>query len=891
VLDNRFYAFEEIERKWQARWEEEGLFKVASDDPRPKYYVLEMFPYSSGRIHMGHVRNYSIGDAVARFMRMRGYKVLYPMGFDAFGLPAENAAIKSAREKGAAVSPAAFTQQCIDDMIAGLKRMGYSYDWERFLATCYPDYYKWNQFVFLKMFERGLTYRKKAAVNWCPDCNTVLANEQVIDGKCWRHTETKVELRQLTQWFFKITHYADELLTELDNLTGWPEYVRIMQRNWIGRSEGCLVNFELADPRPDEDRYIPIFTTRPDTLYGVTFMVFAPEHPRTLEISRGTPQEAAVRDFVNRIGLQDHGVRTAEDREKEGIYLGREAINPLTGERVRLYSANFVLMEYGTGCIMAVPAHDQRDFEFAKKYGIPIRAVIRPESENAISPAQKALIEDWLNADMPDDGTGMGGAYIEPGIQVNSGPFTGIPSTEGIRKIADYVEEKKLGHKTVQYKLRDWLISRQRYWGTPIPVLYCERCGIVGEKEENLPVLLPTDVNFATGGNPINTSPTFVTAPCPQCGAPARRETDTMDTFVDSSWYFLRYCDARNDSQPFSPQRVAEWVPVDQYIGGVEHAIMHLLYARFFTKVLRDLGYLNIGEPFKNLFTQGMVCMEAPYCPQCNTAMPVDMPVDGKCPRHGCPVEMRSVKMSKSLGNIVDPSELVERLGADALRLFILFASPAEKELDWSDKGVEGASRFLNRIWRYIMANGEKLREGRCLCEATPFAPGENAAAKSLHRMTHVTIGRVTNDISQRFHFNTAIAACMEFLNAIADFEITGDEVSKKSAFIAVKTLLLLLSPMAPHLMEELWAELACAGSITQQTWPEYDEKAAALEEVEIVVQVNGKVRAHIMIPVDADEAFVREKALADERVRHFTGGKPLLKAIYVPKKLFNVVV
>jgi len=891
VQDNRFYPFEEIEHKWQSRWAERNLFKTANDGKRPKYYVLEMFPYPSGRLHMGHVRNYTIGDAMARFMRMKGFDVIYPMGFDAFGLPAENAAIKAAREQGIALDPAAFTQRCMDDMVAALKRMGYSYDWDRFLATCYPEYYKWNQLVFLRMFEKGIAYRKKAAVNWCPDCDTVLANEQVIDGKCWRHTETTVEIRQLTQWFFKITDYAEELLNELDNLTGWPEHVRTMQRNWIGRSDGCLVNFELADPRPGEDKNLPIFTTRPDTLYGVTFMVIAPEHPRAFEMAKGTPQESAVREFINRVAIQDRSVRTADDREKEGVWLGREAINPLTGDRIKLFTANFVLMEYGTGCIMAVPAHDQRDFEFAKKYNIPIKIVIRPESEKTISQQQKTYIEEWLRAGMPDDGSGMKGAFIEPGILHNSGLFTGIHSTEGIGKISQYVADKKIGNKTVQYKLRDWLISRQRYWGTPIPIIYCEKCDAVGEREENLPVVLPTDVSFDAKGNPLRTSKTFIDTRCPKCGAPAKRETDTMDTFVDSSWYFLRYCDPKNTEQPFSPEAEQKWMPVDQYIGGVEHAIMHLLYARFYTKVLRDLGFVKCGEPFKNLFTQGMVCKEAPFCPQCNTAIPVNNLTDGKCSRHCCNVEMRSVKMSKSLGNTVDPSALINKLGADSLRLFILFASPAEKELEWSDQGVEGASRFLNRIWRYIMANKEALREGKRLCAQSPFNPNENEAAKKLHRMTHIAIGRVTSDISQRFHFNTAIAACMEFLNGITSFEIKEDEITKKAAFEAVKTLLLLLAPMAPHLMEELMEELGCEDSIATQPWPEFDAQAAAFDEVDIVVQVCGKIKAHLMIPAEADETFVRERALADTRVQQALGGKPIRKAIYVPKKLFNIVV
>ena len=887
----RFYPFGEIEKKWQKYWEENKLFHTKSDDQHPKYYVLEMFPYPSGKLHMGHVRNYSIGDAMARFFRMQGFNVLYPMGFDAFGLPAENAAIKAARKQGTPLDPADFTQKCIEDMVQSLKTMGFSYDWKRFLATCYPDYYKWNQLIFLKMFEKGLAYRKQAAVNWCPDCSSVLANEQVIDGKCWRHTDTNVEVRQLTQWFFKITSYAEELLSELDNLKGWPEHVRIMQKNWIGRSEGCLVNFELADPRQGEDKIIPIFTTRPDTLYGVTFMVFAPEHPCTLQYSRGTPHEAQVKDYVNRAVLQDRSVRTAEDREKEGVWLGREAVNPLTGDRVKLYTANFVLMEYGTGCIMAVPAHDQRDFEFAKKYNIPIKVVIRPEKKENIPHDQLQLVEDWVNQDCPEHGSGMKGAYILPGIQVASGPFTGIQSTEAIPQIIDYVQKNNLGQRSIQYKLRDWLISRQRYWGTPIPIVYCDKCGAVGVPEEQLPVTLPKDVSFKMGGNPIKTSSGFVDTTCPQCGGSAKRETDTMDTFVDSSWYFQRYCDPKNDRLPFSKQADEKWMPVDQYIGGVEHAILHLLYARFFTKVLRDLGYTKYGEPFKNLFTQGMVCKDTPYCPQCAAALPVSSVKNGKCPRHGCDVEMRIVRMSKSLGNIVSPAVLIEKYGADALRMFILFAAPAEKELEWSDKGLEGCSRFLNRLWRYVIKNQQLLKQSKVLCEAAPFDPGNNPNAKNLYRKTHITIQRITSDISQRFHFNTAIAAAMELLNNIASFDINESELSQKTAFIAVKTLTLLLSPIAPHICEEIWNKLGYTQSISLESWPPFDQKAATFEQITIVVQVNGKVRSRLTVEADTSEEIVKNKALSDPHVQKHIQGKTIRKAIYVPGKILNIVI
>ncbi|MBN1901354.1 leucine--tRNA ligase, partial [Candidatus Sumerlaeota bacterium] len=571
--------------------------------------------------------------------------------------------------------------------------------------------------------------------------------------------------------------------------------------------------------------------------------------------------------------------------------LGREAINPLTGERVKLFTANFVLMEYGTGCIMAVPAHDQRDFEFAKKYDIPIKVVIKPENKLCMSLNQRLLVEEWVDKDCPDDGAGMKGAYVEPGVQVNSGPFNGIHSTNAIKDIAAYVAENKWGETSIQYKLRDWLISRQRYWGTPIPIIYCDKCGAVPVPETDLPVLLPKDVDFAAGGNPINASPSFVKTKCPKCGGEARRETDTMDTFVDSSWYFQRYCDPHNKNLPFSREEDENWMPVDQYIGGVEHAILHLLYARFFTKALRDLGFTENSEPFLNLFTQGMVCKETPFCPQCNAALPVDSLVDGKCPRHKCAVEMRSVKMSKSLGNTVDPATLIERLGADALRLFILFASPAEKELEWSDQGVDGASRFLNRIWRFVETNLEILREGKKLCDASPFDPGDDPQAKALNRQAHISIKRMTSDISERFHFNTAIAAAMELLNAITTFPVTHDDLAKKALFTAVKNLILLLSPMAPHLMEELWSRIGFTESLALQSWPEYDEKSAAFEEITIVVQICGKVRSRLTVPAEATEEFVKQLAMSDPNIMRHIEGKPVKKAIYVPQKLLNLVV
>ena len=867
MSSEQIYPHAECDLKWQAYWEQHQMHVTRDDDPREKYYVLEMFPYPSGKLHMGHVRNYTIGDSIARYLRMSGKNVLYPMGFDAFGLPAENAAIKSALEKGVALNPAEFTESCIRDMIEALKRMGYSYDWDRFLATCRPDYYRWNQWIFLKMFEKGLVYRKSAAVNWCKDCGTVLANEQVHDGACWRHTETPVEIRQLEQWFFRITAYASELLEEVKRLAGWPEHVRVMQENWIGQSEGCLVVFHLEGNGAD----LPIFTTRPDTLYGVTFMSFAPEHPMIPEMVRGTGYEKPVTDFINRIVRQDRFLRTAEDQEKEGCFTGRYAINPLTGDRLPIYVANFVLMEYGTGAIMAVPAHDQRDFEFARKYGIALRTVIRPDDAvHAVSAEQKAKIADWAAAGFPLDGAGMKAAFVEPGVQMNSAPFDGIPSTEGIRRIAAFAEEKGYGNRTVQYKLRDWLVSRQRYWGTPIPIIYCENCGAVPVPAEQLPVVLPRSVDFSKEGNPLLTSGEWLKAACPKCGKEGRRETDTMDTFVDSSWYFLRYIDPHNERMPFDPDRVNAWIPVNQYIGGVEHACMHLLYARFFCKVLRDLGLLRIGEPFARLFTQGMVCKEHTF-------------------RDGA---TRSVKMSKSLGNTVDPAATLEKYGADALRLFILFAAPADKQLDWSDEGLEGNSRFLNRLWRYLGTNQEALRKGLEALGGAMLDPGDNPADRELDRKAHDTIRRVSQDLGERFHFNTAISAIMELSNALGTYSIReGDPASAACAASAFRTLVLMLAPMAPHVSEEMWQRLGNQESVFLQPWPACDRARLVLEEIPIVVQINGKVRGKVTVPAEASEEEVVRAALADANVQRHTQGKTVRKTIYAQKKILNIVV
>ncbi|MCX7014339.1 MAG: leucine--tRNA ligase [Candidatus Sumerlaeota bacterium] len=881
-----FYPHAEIEERWQKRWQAEGLFRAIMDRGKKKYYVLEMFAYPSGRLHMGHVRNYSIGDSVARYRRMAGYNVFYPTGFDAFGTPAENAAIKAARLTGEDVNPAKYTEQCCAQMEKALRALGCSYDWERQVVTSRPDYYRWNQWIFLKMLERGLAERRSAPVNWCDECQTVLANEEVVDGCCWRHTDTPVKVRQLEQWFFRITKYAGELLDDVDKLDGWPDHVRAMQRNWIGRSEGCVVNFRIeGDARP-----LPIFTTRPDTLYGVTFMAIAPEHPLLADLVKGAPHEAEVMAFRDRVLTQDRHLRAAEERAKEGVFIGRHAINPLNGERVPIFAANFVLMEYGSGCIMSVPAHDQRDFEFAKRFGLPIKVVIQPEGQTL-------------------DAATMEAAYVEPGVNVASGPFSGLPSEEAKRKIAEYVETQRWGTRTVEYKLRDWLISRQRYWGTPIPVIYCDTCGMVPVPYGQLPVLLPEDARFDTEENPLPHSESFVAAPCPKCGRPARRETDTMATFVDSSWYFFRYTDPKNDRLPFG-EEAEYWMDVDQYIGGVEHAVLHLLYARFFTKALRDLGLTKLGEPFRRLFTQGMVCQ------------------DYTNPRTG---ETRSLKMSNSLGNTVDPEPGMRHYGADALRVFILFASPADRQLDWSDQQLEGCYKFLNRVWRFVQTHVGALRSGRgfsvaevhkedaALAQDAALAErGLSPAHKLLNRKVHDTIRRVTEELEGRFHFNTAVSAIMELLNETSDYaqamdggkadtgkaNATGARKAKaaeagkagaaeanRALYEAVRALLLVLSPFAPHVAEEMWAMLGHPQSIFRESWPKWDESALALDTIEIPVQVNGKLRGRITVPADADNATIESAARSAAAIAPHLAGKQVRKVILVPKKLVNLVV
>jgi len=814
------YDFKKIERKWQKKWREELTFKIWEKSKKQKFYLLEMFPYPSGELHMGHMRNYAIGDTVARFLRMKGFNVLYPMGYDALGLPAENAAIEKK------IHPSAWTNRCIKKMKEQQKKMGLSYDWERLVITADPEYYRWNQWIFLKFYRKGLAYRKKAPINWCPQCETVLANEQVVNGKCWR-CEASAEVRSLEQWFFKLTDYAEELLQDLKKLKNWPERVKIMQENWIGRSYGTLVSFKLKG----FDSSIPVFTTRPDTLYGATFLTFAPEHPTVLELIAGTEYEKRVREFINRVVIEDRFTRTGEDKEKEGMFIGRYAINPLNGEEIPIYVANFVLMEYGTGVIMAVPAHDQRDFEFAKKYNIPIRQVIVP-TEGDLSKGEK-----------------LRQAYEGEGILVNSGQFDGVASPEASPKITQYLTKKGWGRKTVQYRLRDWLISRQRYWGTPIPIIYCDRCKIVPVPEDDLPVKLPTGVEFTGRGNPLAKSTAFVKCKCPKCGGPARRETDTMDTFVDSSWYFARYCSPHFKKLPFDKRKVKQWMPVDQYIGGIEHAILHLLYARFFTKALRDIGLYEIDEPFKRLLCQGMVIKDG-------------------------------AKMSKSKGNVVSVDEITQKYGADTARLFILFASPPEKDLEWSDEGVQGCYRFLNRVWSLV----RETENNRSETSIKTFSQEE----RELRRITHSAIKKVTEDI-ESFDFNTAISAIMELLNEIFDY-LRARRYSSELVK-SVEKVIVLLSPFAPHICEELWEVMGNRKNLIKESWPKYDSRAIRKEEMLIVIEVNGKVRSKMEVAVNLDEVKIKETAQSDERVRKYIQGKEVKKVIYVPKRLVNIVV
>lgn len=821
------YNPEEVEKKWQSYWAERNIYKVETDDSRAKYYVLEMFPYPSGRIHMGHVRNYCIGDVLARFKMMKGYNVLHPMGWDAFGMPAENAAIKNNSH------PATWTYENIREMRRQLKRLGFSYDWDREIATCDPSYYRWEQWLFIRMLEHDLVYRRKSIVNYCESCQTVLANEQVENGSCWRCGEPVVQKEQ-EGWFFRITKYAAELLEWCDKLTGWPEKVITMQRNWIGYSEGARILFEVEG----SDTVIEVFTTRPDTLHGATFLSLAPEHPLCLNLSRGTSQEVAVREFINRILTQDWQSRVGEDAEKEGVFTGAYCINPLNGRSLPIFVANFVLYEYGTGAVMAVPAHDQRDFLFAKKYGLDIVIVIQPEGE-LLDPKK------------------MEEAYVGPGFLVNSGDFDGMDNISAMKAIAERLSALGKGGLTVNYRLRDWGISRQRYWGAPIPVIHCPVCGIVPVPDDQLPVILPTEIEFPQSGrSPLPDLQWWVEVSCPTCGRQARRETDTMDTFVESSWYFDRYACPDYSQGMIDSKADFYWQPVDQYIGGIEHAILHLLYSRFFTKVLRDLGLKHWDEPFTNLLTQGMVIKDG-------------------------------AKMSKSKGNVVDPEELIEAYGADTVRLFCLFAAPPERDLEWTSEGVEGAYRFLNRVWSLVYQH-----RGRVLAE--PVKCSRSEKAESIRRLTHKTIKRVTEDITHRFHFNTAVAAIMEMINELS--RVTVEELEESEgvaeAFMeGLRTSVVLLSPFVPHVCEELWEALGGQPGLVRIPWPEFDLNLIKEHRLTIVVQVNGKKRAEITVPADASEESVKQAALAERNVQRFIEGKTVKKIVVVPGKLLNVVV
>ena len=822
------YAPHAIEEKWQKYWEENKSYKVEMDENKPKSYVLEMFPYPSGNLHMGHVRNYSIGDVLSRFRTMKGFNVLHPMGWDSFGMPAENAAIKHG------VAPKNWTLENIANMTRQLKALGLAYDWDREVATCKEDYYKWTQWFFELFYKKGLAVKKKSAVNWCNKCNTVLANEQVIDGKCWR-CDSVVEKKDLEQWFFKITDYADELLKDLDLLEGWPERVKTMQRNWIGRSEGLEMTFAI----PELNDEVAVYTTRPDTSYGVTFMALAAEHPLIEKICENNPKAAEIKAFCDRVRNQSDIERTSSESEKEGIFTGVHCINPYTGKTVEIWVTNYVLYDYGTGAVMGVPTGDQRDWMFADKYGIDKIVVVQPKGVNL-------KLEE------------MTCAYEEKeGELVNSGEFDGMEMHEAMAAIMDKAEAEGFGKRRVNYRLRDWLISRQRYWGAPIPVIYCPTCGEVLVPEEELPVRLPEDVKFDAGAkSPLATSEAFLNCTCPKCGGPATRETDTMDTFLCSSWYYLRYTDPKNDKLPFAKEINGYWGPVDQYIGGIEHAILHLLYSRFFLKVLRDAGLVDYAEPFSNLLTQGMVIKDG-------------------------------AKMSKSLGNVVSPEEILEKYGADTARLFILFAAPPERELDWSDQGVEGSFRFLNRVWRIIYTYLPQIEQKVTECDVTAL----NEADKELRRILHNTIKKVTSDIETRFNFNTAISSLMELVNALYAYKENAQEINAGLVYEATSALVRMLAPFVPHMTEELWKDaFGAAASVHAEQWPEYDEAALKVDNVEIVLQVNGKVRGRLVVPAEATAAELEKIALADANVQSHIGGAAVRKVICVPGRLVNIV-
>lgn len=821
---NERYNHIEIEGKWQKYWEDHNVFKTVEDESKKKYYVLEMFPYPSGKLHMGHVRNYSIGDVIARCLKMQGYNVLHPMGFDSFGLPAENAAI----QRG--VEPGKWTWSNIAEMEEQLKQLGLSYDWDREVQTCNPDYYKWMQWIFVQFYKKGLAYKKENPVNWCPSCQTVLANEQVVDGCCER-CKSPVGKKNLSQWYFKITDYAERLLDNLDKLEGWPTKVKIMQKNWIGKSIGAEIDFPIADT----DKLMKVFTTRADTLFGVTYMVMAPEHPYVMELVKGTEYEAPVLEYLDKVQHMNDIERTSTTNEKTGVFIGHYAVNPVNGKKVPIFISDYVLMGYGTGAIMAVPAHDQRDFEFAKKFELDIIPVVDPGTDEI-------------------DVNNLTEAFAAEGTMMNSGKFDGMNNKEAIEAVINWLDSEGIGKKTINYRLRDWLISRQRYWGTPIPMIYCEHCGWVPEKEENLPVLLPEDVEFTgTGASPLTTSAHFADCTCPQCGAAAKREMDTMDTFLDSSWYFLRYCDPKNADKIFDKEKVDYWMDVDQYIGGVEHAILHLMYARFFQMALHDLGLVKSDEPFTNLLTQGMVNK------------------DGR-------------KMSKSLGNVVSPEEIIKKYGADTARLFILFAAPPERELDWSDAGVEGSYRFLNRVWRLVYDFASNYQGG------SDDYVIKTAADKELNYVLNTTIKKVTEDVGGRFSFNTAISSIMELVNELYRYKELEDA---NQAFMkkAIETVVVILSPFTPHICEEMWEGLGYSNSLQDIAWPAYDEAALVKDTVEIVVQINGKVKEKLHVANGLSREDLEKEALSDDKVKALVDGKNVVKVIAVPNKLVNIVI
>jgi len=830
------YDHKTIEPKWQRLWDQRRLFHAPRDDKRTKYYILPFLPYPSGDLHMGHMRNYTIGDAVARFQRARGLNVFHPIGWDAFGLPAENAAILNKTH------PRTWTEQNTARMKEQLRRFGFSYDWEAELSTCEPEYYRWNQWFFLRMLEKGLAYRKKSRVNWCPQCQTVLANEQVVEGCCWRHEETPVEQRELEQWFLKTTHYAEELLTDLDKLSGgWPERIRLMQRNWIGKSEGARVEWAVAK----SDKVITTFTTRLDTVYGAVALLLAPEHPLVDSLIAGVPGGAAIARKVEALRRQTRRAQVTGEVEKEGIFTGRFAVNPLSGEQAPLWVSNLVLMEYGTGAVQAVPAHDQRDFEFAKKYRLPIKVVVQPREGKPLNAAR------------------LKEAFLGHGRMVDSGPYTGMESEKALQKMTDDLAKKNQAERATLYRIKDWGISRQRYWGTPIPVVYCDACGVVPVPDEQLPVVLPLEIEFTgVGLSPLLNAPGFLNLACPKCGGKARRETDTMDTFVDSSWYFYRYLTPHENAAPFDQEIVRRWFPIDQYIGGAEHAVLHLIYLRFWTKMMRDLGLVNHDIPVRRLFNQGMVIKDG-------------------------------AKMSKSRGNVVSTDEMVEKYGADTARLFTLFAAPPEKDMEWTQAGVEGCQRFLQRLYRLVAKHAPRLRETVAAGNPGPAREEVNPDERHLLRKAHQTVRRVTTDFEARWHFNTSIAAIMELVNELYLLEPLEEHVSPAVLHEVLGMTVLLAAPYAPHVAEELWEQLGDNGkqrSVVETPWPPFDPDLAKEELIEIVIQVNGRVRSRLRVSETLNKEELIERALADPRVAALVKGQRIVKIVVVPRKLVNIV-